>query len=391
MLDHSRREGGQALVLIVISLVAVLAGAALILDGGNAFAQQRSAQNAVDATAEAGATELVRRLAGVAPGRDSSFDAVWDARVVTAITAAASANRINLTLGSTYYTNIDGQVLGLVGQGTIPSGTAGVKAAGQRTFNTYIAGLIGMNQFTASVDATAVGGYATGAARASVIPVTVPILLTTCDGANRVTFPGGAPWPVGQTIALPICSNSPGNVGWIDWSPTAGGASELADAVTSPSNPQITTPKWYYVTATGNVNSGQVQTALESLRNTEVMIPIFYASTSDPLPGTCSSTPSGTRTLVTDCPTGDRGGNGSNQWYFLVTFGKFYLDEVYVQGSHSYECNDPGLYRVAGGNGGTSCLVGHFVEPVIESNVTVGPGNAYTTPWLTPLGVQLVR
>ena len=35
-------------------------------------------------------------------------------------------------------------------------------------------------------------------------------------------------WQVtGQVITIPLCKNGPGNVGWIDWSPTAGGTSEL--------------------------------------------------------------------------------------------------------------------------------------------------------------------
>lgn len=52
------RESGQALVLIVVLLLGLLAMLALVVDGGNIYLQRRSMQNAADAGAMAGARVL---------------------------------------------------------------------------------------------------------------------------------------------------------------------------------------------------------------------------------------------------------------------------------------------------------------------------------------------
>ncbi|HXG39866.1 MAG TPA: pilus assembly protein TadG-related protein [Candidatus Limnocylindrales bacterium] len=383
-LNGKPTQGGQALVLMVLAVVAVLTMAGLIIDGGNAFAQQRITQNHVDAAAEAGAVQLARRLAGV-PGTNAE----WDQRVRDAILERAS--RGGLTgVGTMQYTDLAGNPLGPVGSGTIPANASGVHVGGSREFSTYLGNVAGMSRFTAAAEATAIAGYATQSGQGGVIPVTVPILLSVCDGQSDLTFPPGGPgWPVGVRIAVPLCKNSPGNVGWIDWTPPAGGASELADAIENPNNPPITTPRWYYITQTGNINSSQVQQALEGLEGTDVLIPIFYADINDPLPGTCNTTPNPLDQL-SGCPSANRGGNGSNQWYYLVTFANFHLEQAYIQGNNQRECNDPSILQ-AGGNGGTSCLVGKFNAPVVAANMTVGSATRPTSSVLTPLSVQLIK
>ena len=54
---HSKRRG-QAIVIIAGAMVALIALVALAIDGGNAYAQRRNAQNAVDGAAVAGITKL---------------------------------------------------------------------------------------------------------------------------------------------------------------------------------------------------------------------------------------------------------------------------------------------------------------------------------------------
>ncbi len=55
---YMNRESGQALVLIVVLLLGLLAVLALVVDGGNIYLQRRSMQNAADAGAMAGARVL---------------------------------------------------------------------------------------------------------------------------------------------------------------------------------------------------------------------------------------------------------------------------------------------------------------------------------------------
>jgi hypothetical protein len=127
---------------------------------------------------------------------------------------------------------------------------------------------------------------------------------------------------------------------------------------------------------------------MESWIGKEILLPIFYASETDPLPGTCNSTPSGSQTALADCPIGDRGGNGSNQWYYLVTFASFHLEEVYLNGGDGGAC-DPG--EINGGNI-SGCLIGYFTDDVAPANLTIGPGGGSTPASnLTPPTIQLIK
>lgn len=376
------RRDGQALVLIVVAFVAMLGMTALVIDGGNAYAQQRRAQNWTDGAANAGAVQLLRRLVGVA-----GTEAEWHQRVTDAVNESVAPDGLD-TIVQMEYTDISGNALPPDGDGSpIPDNTAGVHVMGSRGFSTFFSGLLGMTGFTATTEATSVAGYSNGAGIGGVIPVTFPVLYTQCDGNDLVV---NGNWPVGPAnrIVVPMCSNGPGNVGWIDWTPTGGGASELADAITTPNNPPISTPKWYYISQTGSISSSQVQTAMESWIDKEILLPIFYADETDPLPGTCNSTPANDKTALADCPTADRGGNGSNQWYYLVTFGSFHLEEVYLNGGDAGACN-PG--EVSGGNI-SGCLIGYFTEDVVPANLTIGAGGGTTpTSNLTPPTIQLIK
>ena len=57
-------ERGQILVIVAMGIVAMVAMVGLIIDGGNAWGQQRKTQNGADAMAQAGATVIAQKLAG---------------------------------------------------------------------------------------------------------------------------------------------------------------------------------------------------------------------------------------------------------------------------------------------------------------------------------------
>lgn len=65
-------EKGQSMILIAIAMVALIGLLALVLDGGFAYAARRSAQNAADAGALAGANVLC----GLQEG--NAYDTAWD-------------------------------------------------------------------------------------------------------------------------------------------------------------------------------------------------------------------------------------------------------------------------------------------------------------------------
>jgi len=60
MINSNKQQKGQALVLIALGIVALVAITALAIDGGNAFSERRQAQNAADTAALAGALEKIQ-------------------------------------------------------------------------------------------------------------------------------------------------------------------------------------------------------------------------------------------------------------------------------------------------------------------------------------------
>lgn len=396
-MNRRHQQSGQAIVIMTLAILGIVGGVGLIVDGGNAWAQQRITQAGNDAAAEAGAVVLSKMYSGqLAPLTG------WDAAVAAGVTTSATANGI--TVPTAYYTDICGTYLrsdgtrasgpadaAVVGAGILPRNNntnpdcpggvvgpvAGVQASASKTFGTFISRSMGISQFTASTTATAVTGLLQGSCSAGtgcvVLPVTAPVTVVTCDGSGDATSTGVS-WPMNTRVIVPLCKNNPGNVGWLDWTPTAGGTSELIDAITNPNNPAINLPSWQYVSSTGNVNSQGVEDALNSYIGQVVLFPNFdLTCAADPLQSQVSVAPS--------YGCSDIGGSGSNQWYRIPQFAAFELESAHVNGSGNAACIT--------GNGATSCLIGKFVNFVTTG--TVGPGIGGGSTAGAVLGVQLIK
>lgn len=395
-MNRRRRQGGQALVVMTLAILAIVAGVGLIIDGGNAWAQQRITQAGNDAAAEAGAVVLASMYSGqTAPA------AGWDDAVSKAVNGSAARNGITIT--TAYYTDICGTYLrpdgtkasgtadaAVVGAGAVPTNNntnpdcpggivgpvSGVQANAQKVFDSFVSGAIGIPQMTASTNATAVTGLLQGTCSAAtgciVLPVTAPVTVVTCDGTGNAVNTG-VEWPMNETVIVPLCKDDPGNVGWLDWTPTAGGTSELINSILNPDNPAINLPSWQYIASTGNVNSKGVEDALNTYIGQVVMFPNFDLTCGEEPDHSQVSTP-------TTYGCDDIGGNGANQWYRIPQFAAFELERAYVNGSNP-ECKSA--------NGATSCLVGKFVNFVTTG--TVGPGIGGGTTNGAVLGVQLIK
>ena len=176
------QERGQMIVLLAGGLIAFLVMVALIVDGGNAWAQQRQTQNGTDASAQAGATVLAQKL-GNDPTTQGSAAASWDAATSAAVNNIAAANNNDQPIA--YYTDICGVLLKLdgskatgigdaaqVGLGfptsaattpDCPNGivgpVAGVEVHDSKVFGTYFAHAVGIPNFAAAARATAVTGF----------------------------------------------------------------------------------------------------------------------------------------------------------------------------------------------------------------------------------------
>jgi hypothetical protein len=424
-------ESGQAIVVMIGAILLAVVMVATIVDGGNVLAQQRVAQNGVDATAEAGAVLLAERLSGAAEPSGG-----WDVNIAGRLAQVAAAN--NVTVRAAYYTDICGIPLEPDGTGAIndnrtedltaalkvgnashvlPGGTAtapdcpnrlvgpvaGVLVLGDKTVGTYVARAIGITSFLVTTRATAVAGYLQGYCDATegnycaLLPVAFPVNIMTCNGSNRPTDTG-QPWVFNVVYKIPLCSNGPGNVGYLDWDPPAGGVGEVVCSIITADNPAIDLPSWQYVAATGNSNGGggacnsTIEDAIRTYEGQIVLAPQFDLTCN---PGNNTQPDSSDPAVVTapnyGCPAGDLGGNGSNQWYRMPSFaflelcgpavaGCGGLHAAYIAGNNSGVCDT--------GNGATSCLVAEFKHIMATGTVGAGVGSGTGNK---AVGVQLIK
>ncbi len=417
--EASDAPRGQVLVIVATAMVVLIAMVGLVIDGGYAWGRQRETQNAADSVAKAG-TVVVQHA------YYDNTSPPTDGDVGCAVEDAAAAHGVELV--SAVYTNEEGTPLSpevpvglcaLGSGGPIPVGSdaQGVKATTEQSFDTYLARVVGFDEFTTRADATAVVGPQVGLCPAGsgcgVLPVTFPIAAVRCDGTNSQISVGSPEWPildvegetapppaVGNMSIIPLCSTeagteSPGSVGWLDF-----GCGNLGETISNPCNVFIPIPAWVK-TETGNVNS--VEGALNAYAGDDVDDPEFDESDADrdeilPLPihtNTCESDPDGPDNDIVPpspdpCPEGNWSGQGSNTYYLAKYWVGFMLDQAYVQGNNTTECNSPpGSPTGVAGSGATSCLKGWFVAKY-EAPGTIGIGNL-TPGGAEPMGVVLVE
>jgi Flp pilus assembly protein TadG len=413
-----RSERGQFLVIVAVGMVVIVALVGLVIDGGFAWGQQRKTQNGADSIALAGATVLAQTLKGVSK---------TDGDVGCAVASAASSNGITnpvayyskIRQDNTVTTDLDDNPAtppiqvgpcAAGGGSAVPAGAQGVKATGNRQFPTFLARVIGIDQFTSTATATAIAGVVNNICAASagcaVLPVTFPLTAVTCDGQNR-QLQLGVDWPIVQTVSpslpnyattaneaiIPLCSVGAGAVGWLDLGPNCG---NLSQTITTPCNVSIPIPTWIQTKA-GNTN------ALDSDLNTfagpqlgvpddsTVLIPINNNTcnnnpNSDGLPGDPTADDP-------NCPgngdnSADGSGNGNNFYYHIPKFTTFMIDRAYTSGNNPPECNSTPGFPLSGGNGATGCLKGWFIDYVYHG--PVGPG-ATGPQDVGLIGVQLVN
>jgi hypothetical protein len=353
-------------VIAAFGLIGLISMAALVLEGGNAYAQQRVVQNGTDAAANAGATVLARRLAGAA---------LTDLDVAGAVTTVAGAN--NLDQQPAHYTDVQGRPIDLngnvvaadaaahVGNGSIPPGAQGVRVTGTRTFGTFLGRAIGFDSFAASADATAITGRLVGG---NFLPVVYPINIVDCDTSGDLGT-GEAAWqlsqpgaqgahPVGIEYLVPLCKTGTGQFMILD---LADGMSCDEEVVTPPSVAFNSFPTFVNGDQ-GNDCMKKITDEVNKKAGRVFLIPICDVD--------CSTT------------------GGGNAQYKIVRIAAFYVDYMSYQNGGNNNVCDPvatGLVAIAG-NGSSSCMAGWFVRYVTRGPVGVGPiGNS------DAIGVQLIQ
>ena len=223
---HTGRERGSIMTFFAISLTALLAVAALLLDGGTGLWQRRVIQNAADAAAFAGARSLA--LGG------SSADIGAQVNSLAGLNGADSA---------TWH------VIG---------GNTGVEVVAEHTFDTGFAGMFGHPTIT--VRAIAQASMMPVATLGNLLPMT-----TMCE-----------PFVYGQTYQLwDSDKEAPGAFGWLDWDGVPVGNSELVDNLEHPSYSGTWSIGDWIPSGPGVQFSSGVSNALDGWIGKHVTIPLY--------------------------------------------------------------------------------------------------------------------
>jgi hypothetical protein len=402
------RARGQVLVIFVGGLLAIIAGTAFVIDGGNAMAQQRATQNGADAAAQAGTVVIAQYLmagssatgaVGTCPTAPTD---PWDLEVCKAVYGSAANNHV--TIGSALYVDFKGDPLTAVGAGAMPTGAQGVRAFASRQFGTYFARAIGISSLTATTQATAVTGTVTTlcppGSGCGVLPITVPYQVSTCDNTGTLT-PGSGVWPYlgdAQTNAsneaiVPLCKDknddigggSAGSVGWLDLSTALGAsttgtcANTFQGAILNPCITSLPFPTWIQTFAGGVGKGGpDIQNALNTYHMDMVQMPLFD--------GTCKVKPAGT--TLQDCAAGNIG-VGANTWYHVPSFANFKLDYIYIDGVDRKQCDQAPGSPFVGGNGANGCIKGWWLVGLATPGaINLGSVTPSTS---NQMGVQLIK
>jgi Flp pilus assembly protein TadG len=366
------RDGGQIIVLFALGLVAFIAGVGLVVDAGNAYAQQRGVQNGADAAANAGAVVLAQRLGGATK---------TDTDVSNAVTFSAGLNQVTPTA---YYTNISGQPLdssgnvvaassaAAVGNATnaIPPNAQGVHVAGTRSFGTTFARVMGFNAFTAGAEATGVAGKLIGGA---FLPVIFPVNITDCSGNGNLGLPKDQ-WPISQPGAagqhpvgtewiVPLCKTGGGSFMVLDLDGTM---NNCAEEVADPPPIQWDTFPVTVDSDNGNNCASGMLDEVNALHGKVALVPI------------CDNN---------DCNTS----GGSHAQYHVTGVAAFYVDYMSDSNGANTACAphtnpDGQVFNTIDGNGSNSCLVGWFIH-----FITTGPVGAGTVGNADSIGVQLIK
>ena len=298
------KESGQSLIIVVLAMTAILGMLALAIDGGIAFALHTRMQTAADTAALSAAREM-------ALGNSTG----------------AATNRANQLLAA----NGGDPTRSVV---SVANGQIDVRSTTQ--FDTYFAGILGINQMDISARSAATWGSLV--ATAGVLPLAVP----------------EAMWNPGTTVTLydTDAGVGPGNWGWVNW----GKRGNAKDNVIPPlSDVQIAIGAWV------ESEPGNNTSATQAVRD-------YWVGQ--------------TATLFMYDVT--NGGTGRNLDYHVSGFAQFLVTEVKATGNPKYIRGEFINYVQLGGtidpNVGTGNMGVALVAPPDDGGISVTSTPATSTP-----------
>ncbi len=353
------REHGQVIVLFAGALVVIVLFVGLVVDGGYAFAQRRAAQNAADFAAMAGARIVAEWISG-----DTTNGT--DTNVKEAISTAISTNGATAiafgSAGDPQYVNASGVIIpsadsaaSYVGNGTIPTGSAGVKVGASRSWRPFFLGVAGITDWTAGASATAKGGYAAGGPSGTIFPAGIASAFFQTYGFCSGPVSADPTSPCYPKHLTPGSLNVPGGFGWLKFGCAGYGLGQNGDGCENNSGfleGEMGPP--------GNSYGCCTKVGLAGSLDHIGSLPGNKVSVSD----TCDYYIEHEITLTV--PVWDTaGGSGSNAWYHIIGYAGFQI---------------------------TACNGGKDISGIWRKAFFTGPTTA-TPPGFAgaPLAVQLVK
>lgn len=356
---HLQQQDGQSAVIIALALIALVGIVGLVVDAGRGYGARRQSQNASDAAAFAGASQLAVRT-GSGPSDD--------AKVRDAIRAYSMNNGVAATSDITaYYTRVGiSGVSNQVGSGTIPSDANGVRVETTIRLVPFLIGVItGGNQYEAKTYAIAKIGQLLGTG--GLRPVTLPdqnfvygqqykIMGDSTGSGNfqYLNLGNSSGWGFNSNGPVGTCPHSTGNANYL---------ATWLSPYTAVTTPGLTLDNLYICGNSGISNSNELR---QSMADWWTLYPDgprywfvpIYDSTS---------------------------GNGSNLQYHITKIAIFDL-AGYEQGNGQNSSNGVSCNPVAPAN---KCIAGTFVRYASLGEIDEGE-NCYTSE-VVACGVKMTE
>ena len=313
-----RKEEGQSVIMVVLILVVLIALVALVLDIGNAYAQRRVVQNAADAAALAATRELAR-----------GAQVTTNRQVLNEAKDYAGLNGVDPNTVVARYFRFDPDTRTTADLGVVPNtstrppeNATGVTVTVGKTFNTYLAPVIGHNFLDASAESY--GQISTGACAAGagsgLFPIAVRSALFDNERDNGKPTPGAT-----YTIWDKDSRITPGNFGWLSWDGDASNTTLVANmhdttrsgtwALSPDPDDPGAPPSVEIPGGPGVQNSSSVKAELnvriadsDPLRPKEVLLPVYDTAS----------------------------GQGNNTTYHVIGFAWFVLTDYNFQSSNKW-------------------------------------------------------
>lgn len=225
-----RKSSGQAMVIIVLSVLVLIAIVGLAIDGGSNYDQRRKAQNAADASALAGTRMMLTMYEDMIMqySEDVNWPGSEEDKIRDEINRIATANGIDVAANpvTAYFVNDQKQVVtvstgeegcGLtnpcqVGKnGKIPwaGGAKGIYVTVRSETDTFLMSAIGFNKVSATASTTAFMGVATNeTSSVGLLPIA---FFTNTNELNNLTI--GRDY----TLISGSTKRGPGLWGYIDF------------------------------------------------------------------------------------------------------------------------------------------------------------------------------